>query len=621
MRRSLRLLAAVGVMAWALPASAAPEVYPVDKLQRGQTCYGYTTFAGGKPERFTCEIVSVAKNYMPKMDLIFVKSDDPKFATTGFWAGMSGSPLYIDDKVVCAFSYNFRFNKVPLGGCTPLGTMKKESDAYRRAKTVAGKDGTRVLAPVAASMADWKRLTPNMDVQAALDALGPPRSNWLTAAPLPGSVTRPTTPYNDEVPTAMIPLNVGGFTNPAFAQLSQILGNSTLVPVQAGGGAAASNISETPPSAFVPGGSIAVEVYRGDLNAAGVGTVSYVDGDKVLAFGHPMFQSGETYAPVSTAYVHTVIPSAMNSFVIGSAVKEIGSLVQDRQSMIMADLKMRSPMIPVDVAIKTTAGKHVETGSFHLDVMNNKFLTASLVGAALGNAVQHYLPDQDHVTARVDSAVYMKGEKKPIEFVDYMYANDGFGSVVGGVRGLRVIIPLLLNPFAPVEIERVTFNVELEFDNDAAEIKELMVPVGELVPGQRNMVEVRMTRYDGGDVIEKVPVDVPASLAGTIVQIEVTAGDRARLDSAPPVDLATLIAAFRSLLPGNVWAATLYPADEGVAMDGKLVKDLPASAQDKLRPQTRTQRAQAYKPMARTLSPAARVVDGSATMLVRVGTL
>jgi hypothetical protein len=233
------------------------------------------------------------------------------------------------------------------------------------------------------------------------------------------------------------------------------------------------------------------------------------------------------------------------------------------------------------------------------------------------NAIQHYLPDRDHVTARVDSTVRIKGHE-PISFVDYMYASDGAGSVMGSVRGLRVLVPLLLNPYAPVKVERVDVKVDLRFQANFGEIKELRLPTAELVAGKRNFVEVRMTTWNGSDLIEQVPVDVPKSLAGSIVQLEVTAGDSAKLDAAPPVDLPTLLAAFRRLLPGNVWTATLLPADDGVAVDGKLVRDLPASALDKLRPQTHTQRVAVYKPIARTIAPTARVVDGTQSMLVRV---
>ena len=189
---------------------------------------------------------------------------------------------------------------------------------------------------------------------------------------------------------------------------------------------------------------------------------------------------------------------------------------------------------------------------------------------------------------------------------------------MGGVRGLRVLVPLLNNPFTPVKIESIDFKVDLRFEANYGELKEIRVPTTDLVPGQRNLVEVRMTTFDGSDILEKIPVDVPMSLAGGIVQLEITAGDSAKLDAAPPVDFPTLVAAFKKMLPGNVWAITLYPADEGIAIDGKLVKDLPLSVQDKLHPQTRTQRATVYKPLARTVAPANRVVEGSQTMLVKV---
>lgn len=122
-------LAVLGLVALsgAERVSAAPlETYPLSKVRRGQTGYGYTTMKGTTPERFTFEVVSVVKNFLPKQDIILVKSDDPKMQLTGFWQGMSGSPLYIEDKLVCAFSYGFRFNKIPLGGCTPIEYMKRE---------------------------------------------------------------------------------------------------------------------------------------------------------------------------------------------------------------------------------------------------------------------------------------------------------------------------------------------------------------------------------------------------------------------------------------------------------------------------------------------------------------
>lgn len=604
-------------MALSASAFAGPDTYPLEKVKRGQTGYGLTTMAGTKPERFTFEVVSVVHNFLPKQDIILVKSDDKKLAVTGFWQGMSGSPLYIEDKLVCAFSYGFRFNKISLGGCTPIEYMKKEGGTPRRANAIAAKGGgPKIVQQPAATMSDWKRLAPTVDPQAALDALGPSRRSWLLSAPLPSPVEKPTETDIGAM-TASLPLSVSGFSAPAFAQLQKLFADSNIIPVRAGGAGGQAVPNETSPSKFEMGGSIAVQLIRGDMSAAATGTVSYVDGNNVLAFGHPMFQTGETYAPVATSYVHTVIPSAQSAFVMASPIKEIGALTQDRQAAIAADTNLRVPSIPVSITINTGSGKRAEKGTFNVELMDNKFLTPAIAGAALMNAVNYYLPDRDDVTARVESTVRIKGEK-PIEFTDYLYANDGAGSVMGAVRGLRVLVPLMLNPYAPVTIESVDITVDLKFEANYGDLKEIRVPAGELIPGQRNTVSVLMSTWDGKDIVEDVPVDVPASLAGSIVNLEVTAGDSAKLDTAPPVDLQTLLAAFRKLLPGNVWAVTLYPADEGVALDGKLVRDLPASAQDKLHPQTHTQRAAAYKPLVRTVSPAKRVINGGSQMLVRV---
>jgi hypothetical protein len=615
MRGLVRRCAAVGVFACAAVAQAQPtEIFPVSKVQRGQTGYGLTTFAGTKPERFTFEVVSVMKNFLPKQDIILVKSDDPKLAVSGFWQGMSGSPLYLDDKLVCAFSYGFRFNKVALGGCTPIEYMKREGEAFRRGKTIQAAGGTyKTVQPMAASLDDWRRLTPTVDAAEAMAALGPVRKSWLLSAPLPSPVTRPPS-VDDQTMTASMPVTIAGFSAPAFGQLEKLFGDSNIVPVRAGG--TSGGKVEGGPTQFVPGAPLAVELIRGDMSAAGICTVSYVEGDKILSCGHPIFQTGETYAPVATASIHTVVPSAQSAFLMGSSINEIGSLVQDRQAAIVADTSLRAPTIPVDITITSGTDKHVEKGAFHVEVMNNKFLTPSLAGAAVMNAINYYLPDRDNVTARVESQVRIKGQE-PINFVDYVYANDGAASVMGAVRGLRVLVPLLLNPYAPVTIERVDLSVDLRFEANYGEIKEVKIPTGDLVVG-RNQIKVLMSTWDGKDIVEDVPVDVPESLAGGIIQLEVCAGDAAKLDAPPPVDLPSLLHAFRSLLPGTIWAVTLYPADEGIALDGKLVRDLPQSALDKLHPQSHTQRAQLYKPISRTRSPAKRVVNGTSSTLVHV---
>jgi hypothetical protein len=462
-------------------------------------------------------------------------------------------------------------------------------------------------------------MAPEGDAESAMTGLAPARAPWILQAPMPA---RPTAPRvaddGDEIGmiAAAVPLAMSGFSAPAFAEAEALLAGYPLAPMRAGGTGTGSAVEG--PDEFVMGGAISVQLMRGDMSMAGTGTVSYIDSQRVLAFGHPMFQTGEFYAPVATAEIHTVIPSAQSAFIVASPLREIGALVQDRQSTIMADTSLRSPMVPVDIFIEAGSGKSTETGEFHVEVLNNKFFTGPFAGIAASNAVTHYLPDRNDASAYVESSVWVRGEKDPISFVDYLSSSEGAGAIIGGVRGLRVIVPLMHNPYEPLEIERVELRIKLSWGTNYGDISELRLDKPALTPGKRNYVDVVMRTYDGNEIVARIPFDVPKNLAGAIVQLDVSAGDSARLDAPPPVDLDSLISAFRKLLPGNVFAVTLNTADEGVALDGIAVSDLPASAVDKLHPTTSPQRAQAYKPVARSVVAAKRVINGSASALVRI---
>ena len=583
-------------------AQAGPAVYPLDQVKAGQTGYGFTTMKGYVPEKFTFEVVGVVKNFLPKQDIVLVKSDDPKLAVTGFWQGMSGSPLYIDDKVMCAFSYGFRFNKISLGGCTPLQYMI--DDAKRPRRGFGGAKGAGTLVASA-------------DLNTATLAAMAVRNGPALALPLPKRTQ--VMVGADSAVHASVPLAVGGFSEQGFAQLESMFSDTGIVPTRGGGAAGSGKGAGSDPAApskFVMGGSISVVLMRGDMSAAATGTVSYIDGDSILAFGHPFFQTGEIYAPVATSQVHTVIPSAQSAFVMATPQREIGALWSDRQSSIAADLKMRSPMIPLDIEILYGPKSAKQRGEFHVEMTDNKFLTPGLAGSALTNAIAYYLPDRDDVVALIESSVRIKGGEA-ISFVDYVYANDGAASVMGSTRGIRVLGPLFNNSYAPVKVEAVKVKVDLTFDTNYGEIKELRLPGNQLIAGQRNYVAVTMETWNGSDIVEQVPVDVPADLAGAFVSLEVSPGDSAKIDAAPPVDLPSLLGAFRKLLPGNVWAVSLYTED-GLAYQGKALRDIPASVQDKLRPGTNSQKVQNYRPVVRTLSPTKRALSGAATTMVRV---
>lgn len=602
------------------------EFYPLEKVKRGQKGYGLTTMSGTTPERFEFEVISVNRNFLPKMDIILVKSDDPKVQVTGFWQGMSGSPLFIEGKLTCAFSYGFRFNKRAIGGCTPLQYMKEEGFQERRDSSTAsprgklsgsksGRNKSRARSQVAphsaASLADWLRIVPGGDVSALLKR-GADNAPWLLSNLLPKRAKVADTEKGMQ-PSA-VPLALSGFSAPAFAEAKRLMSGFPLEPMQAGG----TGDANAGPTEFQMGGSIAVQLIRGDMSAAATGTVSLVQGSGVLAFGHPMFQAGEIYAPVAAAEIHTVIPSAMSAFIVASPLRELGSLTQDRQSTIAADTSLKVGMIPMHIEIKSKGGKKM--GTFDVEILNSRFFTATFASVAASNATSLYLPDRDHVSVRMKSRVEIEGYKA-LEFVDYLHSARGAAGVVGGARGLRVLSPLLNNPFGEIAVKSIHLEIEVGWDTNIVDIVGISLPASELKPGARNFANVRIEPFQGKSFLKRIPFDVPKSLAGSIVKLEVTSGDAASLYVAPPKTTKDLVEAFRSLLPGTVFATTLYSADVAAAIDGKLIEDLPASALNRLRTVSRTPSLSTRQVQARSLHPTTHVVDGSASILVKVGEL
>src|SRR6202035_3947181 len=112
-----------------IPLAAAPaesnEILPLPQVRAGMQGYAYTVFAGDQVEKFDLVVVGVMPNFLgPKQSIILVQLKGPKVEHTGVVAGMSGSPVYIDGKLVGAVSLKFgMFVKEPLAGVTPIEDM------------------------------------------------------------------------------------------------------------------------------------------------------------------------------------------------------------------------------------------------------------------------------------------------------------------------------------------------------------------------------------------------------------------------------------------------------------------------------------------------------------------
>jgi hypothetical protein len=575
-------------------AKAAPagptRTIGLDEIRPGMTGYGLTVFRGTRPERFDVKVISVLRHFLPKQDLILVESDDARLKHMGIVAGMSGSPVYLHtdggDRLAGALAYGWHFAKDPIAGVTPIANMLAEVQ-----RPLRGRGAT----PVAEARND--ALPPRLPVEA-------------TAA-----LADPTAP---RLVPATVPLSLAGFSPSVARELGEQLAPYGVVPLAAGGGGVdEAEAAREGPARFEPGSAISVELIRGDMSAAGTGTVTWVEGDKVIAFGHPMFNLGEIYLPVSTAVVHAVLPAVSSSFKIASPRREVGTLVQDRQSCIVADTGQRSDMIPVRVRVSSPG--HPGESVFNAEVIRHRFLTPLLASTVVANAAQNAVSDVADATFTVRTSLGVRGEQRPLELVDHAFSTDGFSQrSLGGLTGVKAIGDLLFNPFSPASLERIDVQVDLEYKADVAEITGVQLASDTLDPGSRSSLRVTLRPYGGAEYVESVPLSIPPSLAGALVKVEVAAGNLVKPDQAPPETLHNFVENLRKGYPARSIVVTLQTPDDALALRGAVVSDLPSSVLDTLRPGASTRRGETFKISSRTVVPMRSVVLGKQEIQVKV---
>jgi hypothetical protein len=595
-----------------VPSGPPPAIMPLSAVKPGMVGEALTVFQGTKPEPFKVRVVSVLRNFLPKQDVILIRAEDPRVEHSGIVAGMSGSPVYIDGKLVGAVAYAWSFAKEPLGGVTPIETMLSERARPRRS-------GQEVLTK------GWS--APDISgkaVRATSDGPGVPHASLTPRSDGPMALARglglpPGAPVASTLATgeprllrASVPLSVSGFTARTVAELGDALSPTGLVPLQAGGGR-----KPGPPAAghVEPGSAIGVELVRGDMSTVATGTVTYVDGRSVLAFGHPLFGIGEVYLPLVDAQIHAFLPSLAQSFKMSSPLNEVGTLVQDRQSCIIGDLDSRSTMLPVDVRV---SGPGVEPRHFHAEVARNRRLTPMLASTVVGNAIADAEPDVTDMVVTVTSKVGVKGYT-PLELRDQIFSPEGVSSrALSMSRGLRAMGELMFNPFEPIVLDRVDVDVRVEYRRDVAEIIGVSLPGQEVHAGDTVPLRVTLRPYAGAEYTETVPVVIPRTVAGELIKIEIASGSLVRPDVPQAESLRVYIDNMRKYYGATTIVATLQTADAGASLRGRLIQELPASAMDTLRPSNQTRRADSYSIADRTVYPMKQLVSGKQDIQILV---
>jgi hypothetical protein len=589
-------------------AGASPPLMDVHQLKPGDKGYGLTVFSGTQPERFDVEVIGVLDNFLPHQDLVLVKTFHPRLQVAKVVAGMSGSPVFVGGKMIGAYAYGWQFGEESVAGVTPIAAML---DELKRPLP------PEVIQPLPLATAAGPRRA-RRPVRSGHRFVGNPMSYTLSEhAKQVAARAVPTSNGSggiNPVPVAT-PLMVGGVSEASLELLRQDLSPLGLEPIQGGGSGRA---EAGAPTRYVDGGAIGVELIRGDISASGIGTVTRVEGNRLLAFGHPMMNSGASRLPTAIAKVHWILASKMRSFKIGTPVRSLGSLVNDRQAAIVVDPNVAPPMIPFELDIRGVEG--APHPKWSMEVAHETFMAPMFLAIAMGNALDATSRERRDVSWHAYTTVRVRGYGE-------LVLHD-FGVAVGGTpnasafmrsRAVDAVGTLLSNPWEPVEIESVKTHIDIRFARDLLQLRGAVPLDTEVDAGRKARVRLELIPYAGPPQYKTVEVDIPPELAGKTVEIKIIPGHQDAPPVAKPENVQDLIAVLpRQSYAPDVLVAAVRVGGHGVAFHGQVATRLPPGALDTLRPKSASIAPEPVPSYARTIIPFGKFVVGSTSVQVRV---
>jgi hypothetical protein len=517
-RRLLSILAALLLLPTLARAVELATIDP-DDLVPGEPGYGLSVFQGTTPERFEITVIGVLKNALAGQDLVLIRCAGKGLEHAKIVAGMSGSPIYVRDRLVGALAYGWAFSADPIAGVTPIKSMLAEL------KTAA---------------------------------LPPPASP-------PTGLTRLLTPLLvSGVPSSILDRHEAAFRDLGFLTASGTAPISRAVtPV--------TTSSPAPGPAYAPGSAIAVDLVRGDLAMSAIGTVTHVAGDRALAFGHPFNGAGVVSLPAAPARILTVLPRLNTSFKLGSPLAERGSMVWDGQAAIAIDAGKPAKMVPV--AVRAIDRRRGTDRTYRCEVAANPNLTPVLVQVVIGAVLEACGGSSDDVTTHVKlEARYSGGRTLALE--DSLHA--GREALFTPQPLARVLAPLE-NLFGRVRLDGLTCDLEFTPGRKTALLRRAWLATRELKPGRDADLAVVLQPYEGGEVTRTVRFRVPREAAGAELEIQIQPGAAVPPDVAAPENVADVFAALAARHRATDVVLTLSLPGRALHARGRVLKRLPRS--------------------------------------------
>jgi hypothetical protein len=542
---------------------SGPQLFALEDIRPGMKGTARTVFSGTETEEFGVEVLGVLPGFPgPRQSAIIARLTGSNVEKTGVFAGMSGSPVFIDGKIVGAIAFSFPFSKEPIAGITPI---KQMIDLFNKGSENENKP--KEPRPVSFSQlaaTEWKPNLPKPAVSSV--SLFAPVSAGSPLMPLLGQQMTPIA----------TPLVFSGISQETLALFSPQLMASGMLPVSGAGGAASiTPLAPVDEKTFPLGSSISVQLVRGDYSLAAAGTVTLRDGDRIYAFGHPFLSLGSSDMPMSECSVVTVVPNVNNSFKLAVPGQMVGSISQDRASGIFGLLKRVPKMIPVKVNLHTSRDR---TETYSYEIANDTFLTPLLLNITVFNTIT------SSERALGDSTLSLKGEIKvkgqeTIQIDRRFSANNSAIMAAGSIAA--PVSSLLASGFDDVQLDAITLDISSTDTKYAASLERVALDRTEVRRGDKIEVQAYVRTESGKQFVQRIPVQIPADAPPG--QLLVFVGDGGALQEGSPAksfvprDLGQLVRAINTVKKSDRLYVKLFRITNGAVIGTNEMPSLPPS--------------------------------------------
>ena len=532
------LLPAVFTLAAAV--SAQTGFFPLKDIQPGMRGVGRTVFSGSRIDEFQVEILGVLDNAGPKQSLILARLSGGPLEHTGVMQGMSGSPVYIGGRLVGAVAMAFPYAKDPIAGIRPIEEMVRSSAATPPAQRAA---------------------------------LGDRDILHLFPKPMPAMAG------DERMVNIATPVSFGGFSRETLETFGPQLRSLGLEPRQGvvSGGNVAPGMGN--PADLKPGAMISVQLMSGDLSVGADGTVTYIDGARVYAFGHSFLGIGTTALPFARSEVIALLPALNSSFKVSSAKEWMGGITQDRDTAISGELGKLPTLTPMSISV-TRNGQPVE--SYRMRMVNDPLLSPLLMQMAVSSVIEATERTVGAASVRITGEIQFQNALAPVKIASISSADNGSTAQSAMAAALPAAYAMQ-SGFNALALKQVDLHIETYDVKRELQIDGVTASRREAHPGDTIRIDVSLVGDNGQEITRQVAYQAPTGAEpGTIYFTVADAATTNLADfhqvlNSPERTPGQVIAMLNGLHPNNKAYVRVWSASPAFDLEGANLPDPPAS--------------------------------------------